>query len=637
MASRTSECVDRTRLVQYLQEQLNEHGESEIREHLDECSACQQQLEAIVAPDTAWEFARDHLVQELNANTEHKSTVDSDWEELKGRLGPTDNPDMLGRLGCYEVCGVVGQGSTATVLKAYEPRLNRFVAIKVLSPTIASKGTARSRFEREAKSFAAVADQNVVPIYSVDEYQGLPFIVMKYVVGGSLQQRIDTRGQLPTIDVARLGMQIAKGLQAAHEIGIVHRDVKPPNVLLEGSGERALVGDFGLARVADEVAITRSGTIAGTPQFMSPEQARGEAVDARSDLFSLGSVMYAACTGRSPFEADTTFGVLRKVSDTAPRPIHEFNSEISDWLVAFIERLHDRNREDRIQSAEEAADILGREIAHMTDPLNVSQPPRQWLRTKRSQVRAWTALVVALMFVGVVVAGFAMGSKKGDGDNYSATRLDKDSNEPNAAIAKHMPAIAIDGNLSDWPKSKRYPISVPYITSRQTTDSEFTGEFRVGFDGEKQLLFVAVETSDDAVRLEPVCDDDDWSVRDACELYLSPLARKVVAPVQFTFRDKPSVAIADREIRELGKAVKAARQATKKGLIYEWQVDLERLNDYFQKTEVAKSYHFDVVCVDRDSRSRIAVFSWTPSDSGLEAAKHMRTDDLGTLILDETR
>ena len=566
MVRRTSKCVDRECLVRYLQEQLGDQAESEIREHLDECADCQRQLEDIVAPGKAWEFARDHLIRDPCTAGESTSSVGSDWEELKTRLGPTDNPDMLGRLGCYEVCGVVGQGSTATVLKAHEPRLNRFVAIKVLSPTIAARGTARSRFEREARSIAAIVDQNVVPIYSVDEYQGLPFIVMKYVVGGSLQQRIEARGPLPTIDVARLGMQIAKGLQAAHEIGIVHRDVKPPNVLLEGSGERALVGDFGLARVADEVAITRTGTIAGTPQFMSPEQARGEAVDARSDLFSLGSVMYAACTGRHPFESETTFGVLRKVSDTAPRPVHEFNSEISDWLVAFIERLHERNREDRIQSAEEAAEILGREIAHMTDPLNVRQPPRQWLRTKRSEARAWT--VIAFMLVGVVVAGFAMGSKKGDGENHSATRMGKDSSEPNTAIAKHMPAIAIDGNLSDWPASKRYPISVPYITSRRATDSGFSGEFRVGFDGEKQLLFVAVETSDDAVRLEPVCDDDDWSVRDACELYCSPLAGKVVAPVQFTFRDKPSVAIADREIRELRQAVKAARQATKKGLIY---------------------------------------------------------------------
>ena len=588
MVSRTSECVDRECLARYLEEELDEHGEFGIREHLSECAACQRQLEAIVAPDAAWEFARGQLMHDTCSGANQDSSVDSDWEDVKARLGPTDNPDMLGRLGCYEICGVVGQGSTATVLRAYEPRLNRFVAIKVLSPRIAAKGTARSRFEREAKSIAAVADQHVVPIYSVDEYQGLPFIVMKYVGGGSLQQRIETRGPLPTIAVARLGMQIAKGLQAAHEVGIVHRDVKPPNVLLEGGGERALVSDFGLARVADEVAITRSGIIAGTPQFMSPEQARGEAVDVRSDLFSLGSVLYSACTGRCPFEAETTFGVLRKVSDTTPRRIQELNPEISVWLVAFIDRLHEKNRADRIQSAEEAAEILGREIAHMTDPLNVSQPPRHWLRTKNIRAPASLCLVLAFTIVGVMVAGVAIGNKKDD----STAKMVNGASGPSTAIAKHMSPIVVDGNLSDWPKTKRYPISVPYITSHRTTDANFTGEFRVGCDRKKRMLFVAVETFDDAVRLKPVCEDNDWSVRDACELYCAPQVGKVVAPVQFSFRDKPSVAIADKAIPELGEAVKAARKARKNGLIYEWQVDLRRLCDYFERPSAVDSFRF---------------------------------------------
>jgi len=128
-----------------------------------------------------------------------------------------------------------------------------------------------------------------VPIHAVDQFQGLPYIVMQYVPGLSLLQRLDKDGPLETDEVARIGLQVAKGLAAAHKVGIVHRDVKPANVILENTIERAMVTDFGLARVADDASMTRSGTIAGTPQYMSPEQAQGESIDARSDLFSLGS------------------------------------------------------------------------------------------------------------------------------------------------------------------------------------------------------------------------------------------------------------------------------------------------------------------------------------------------------------
>ena len=634
----TSKCADRESLIRFLQEKLAERDESIVREHLGECPACQSQLEEIVAASTDWEFARNQLSRDpfTRAGITDKSLTDSEWDQLEARLGPTDNPDMLGRLGCYEVCGVIGQGSTATVLKAYEPRLSRYVAIKVLSPTIAAKGTARSRFEREAKSIAAVADQHVVPIYSVDEYQGLPFIVMKYVVGGSLQQKIELRGPLSTLEVARLGLQIAKGLQAAHEIGIVHRDVKPPNVLLEGNGERALVGDFGLARVADDIAITRSGTIAGTPQFMSPEQARGEPVDARSDLFSLASVMYAACTGHPPFESETTFGVLKRVSDTEPRPIHDLNPDIAPWLVAFIGRLHAKNRADRIQSAEEAVEILGHEIAHLTDPLNISQPVRPWLLPARKiDSRVWKALGLGPLVAVVTLVGLTIFGQ--NSDREGAATMDRnaatESIDTTIAIAKQLSSITIDGNLSDWPEIRRYPISAPYITNKETADAGFSGEFRIGIDETKQFLLVAVETSDDAVRLQPVCDDNDWSVRDACELYCYPQSLGIGAPVQFTFRDKPAVAIADNPIRELGRAVTAARKSKKKGLIYEWQIDLNRLNNYLANDEAAV-YHFDVVCVDRDSRSRIAVFSWTRGRGLSEATKHLRSDELGTLALE---
>ena len=169
-------------------------------------------------------------------------------------------------------------------------------------------------------------------------------------------------------------MQIASGLAAAHAQGLVHRDIKPANILLEDGVERLKITDFGLARAADDASLTRTGVIAGTPQFMSPEQARGEGVDSRSDLFSLGSVMYAMCTGRPPFRAETSYGTLQRICDSQPRPICEINPEIPAWLAAIVAHLHEKDPEDRFQTAQELAGLLEQCLAHLRQPLMVALP-----------------------------------------------------------------------------------------------------------------------------------------------------------------------------------------------------------------------------------------------------------------------
>ena len=249
-----------------------------------------------------------------------------------------------------------------------------------MSPNFSSSGAARKRFEREGRAVAAVSDDHVVPIYAVSEFRGLPYIVMKYIPGVSLLQRIEKDGPLDTCEVTRIGLQVAKALSAAHDQGIVHRDVKPANVLLENTVDRAMVTDFGLARVADEASMTRSGTIAGTPQYMSPEQAQGETVDPRSDLFSLGSLMYAACTARPPFRAETVFGVINRVCNTEPRAIREINPQIDEWLVAFVEKLMAKRAEDRFQSANVVTKNLSAELAHLQNPTVVPAPHRDWFQ-----------------------------------------------------------------------------------------------------------------------------------------------------------------------------------------------------------------------------------------------------------------
>ena len=212
-------------------------------------------------------------------------------------LEPCSTPSRIGKLGVYEIIEVIGHGGMGIVLKAYDTKLHRVVAIKSLAPALATNGTAVKRFLREARAAAAVSHDHVVTIFAVDEASVPPYLVMECIAGQSLQQKIDRNGPLEPAEILRIGMQISEGLAAAHKQGLIHRDIKPSNILLENGVERAKITDFGLARAVDDVTMTQAGHVAGTPEYMSPEQAKGEHLDARSDLFSLGSVLYTMCTG----------------------------------------------------------------------------------------------------------------------------------------------------------------------------------------------------------------------------------------------------------------------------------------------------------------------------------------------------
>lgn len=182
---------------------------------------------------------------------------------------------------------------------------------------------------------------------------------MEFVPGETLQQRVDRKGPLEIGDAIRIGRQIAEGLAAAHATGLIHRDIKPSNVLIEASPqERVKITDFGLAQAADDASLTRSGVVAGTPMYMAPEQARGDSLDHRADLFSLGSVLYLMCTGRPPFRASTTFAVLKRVAEESPRPMREVIPEIPNWFCRIVEKLHAKNPDERYQIAREVADVL---------------------------------------------------------------------------------------------------------------------------------------------------------------------------------------------------------------------------------------------------------------------------------------
>ena len=420
-----------TFIESFLADQLSGDELTAFEAHLESCAACRQELESRVAEESWWRHARACLSPDRSGSvlsglsgsdraagatgswlghSADSDETDSSLAAIKPYLAPSDDPRMLGRVGGYEVVGVVGSGGNGVVLKGFDAPLNRYVAIKLLSPRLADSGAARRRFSREAQAAAAVVHDNVMAIHAVSETQGLPYLVMPYVRGPSLEKRLRASGPLAVEEVLRVGMQVASGLAAAHAQGLVHRDIKPANILLEEGVERVKITDFGLARAIDDASLTRSGVIAGTPQYMSPEQARGEPVDHRTDLFSLGCVLYAACSGRSPFRAETSYAVLRKICDGDARDVRELNPAVPAWLWRVIDRLLAKDPGQRYGSAGDVAALLERCLAHVQQPATVALPAeiaeparrRAWLR--RNGPRAAVGVTAILFFVVALLA-----------------------------------------------------------------------------------------------------------------------------------------------------------------------------------------------------------------------------------------
>ena len=408
MALSHSQC-DRQQLRQLLDDELPPKLQDDLARHLESCPDCRKELESMAAGPDWWSDARQLLSTEVNINDATSTDnvlrpggMVSHADSLRLEfLSPSADATKLGRLGPYEIVKVIGRGGMGIVLKGFDPDLNRHVAIKVLAPQWMHSTAARQRFAREARAAAAVAHEHVIAIYAVDSANETPYLVMPFIDGTSLQERVDrasaadsasANGPLEVKEILRIGIQIAAGLAAAHAQGLVHRDIKPANILLENGdcpnfhvkengtvplgsrNQRVLITDFGLARAVDDASFTRSCFIAGTPEYMAPEQANGEAVDHRIDLFSLGSVMYAMCTGQSPFHRENTMAVLRQICEGTARPIREINADIPAWLAQIVEKLHAKDPAKRYQTAGEVAELLGAWLAYVEQPALYPRP-----------------------------------------------------------------------------------------------------------------------------------------------------------------------------------------------------------------------------------------------------------------------
>ncbi|HTU19425.1 MAG TPA: WD40 repeat domain-containing serine/threonine-protein kinase, partial [Gemmataceae bacterium] len=387
-----SHCPDGEELRQLASGTLAPVSAEPVLHHLRQCRSCLSALEGMPIEDTLIEAlqtwgdrARDGdkaavagLIQRLKklvvgpAADPEATAADAPATRANvfDFLSPPQGADEIGRLGGYRVVKVLGQGGMGVVFAAEDVRLKRKVALKVMKPELAANTGARQRFLREAEASAAVRSDHVITIYQVGEQGDAPFLAMEYLEGMSLDDWLK-KGRKPTLaQAARMGRQIALGLAAAHERGLIHRDIKPGNIWLESHHQgRVKLLDFGLARgTTDEVQLTQSGAIVGTPAYMAPEQARGEHVDHRCDLFSLGVVLYRLTTGQLPFRGDNTMSVLTSLALDTPKPPREIDTNIPPRMATLIECLLSKDREQRPKTAKAAADELAAIEREATQP-----------------------------------------------------------------------------------------------------------------------------------------------------------------------------------------------------------------------------------------------------------------------------
>jgi serine/threonine protein kinase len=283
-------------------------------------------------------------------NYPHSGGTDDDVNALVGKS-----------LGAFRVVDRIGAGGMATVFKAYQPTLDRYVAIKVLPAYHARDPVFVKRFVQEARSVAKLAHPNIVQIYEFDEQDGYTYIVMEYVDGGTLKDRLKKPLSVP--EAADFSIQAAEGLDCAHRNGIIHRDVKPANMLLRKDGH-LLLSDFGIAKILEGTTnLTRVGTGIGTPQYMSPEQGMGQPVDRRSDIYSLGIVLFHCLTGRVPFTADSPLTITVKHMNE-PLPVDKLTAEgVPPPIIQVVQKMTAKQPHERYQSVETLIDALTSALA----------------------------------------------------------------------------------------------------------------------------------------------------------------------------------------------------------------------------------------------------------------------------------
>lgn len=423
------ECPTTEELAQILDQTAD--VDNELSGHIESCRSCQQILEWIAGDESFWRNAERSLQVTAFEDNQYQATtriVDSicalsrhedpqildplckhEIEQMTSLLDPASHPELLGRIGRYELEQLVGRGGMGLVFRGYDTELHRVVAVKTLAIHLVPMQAARERFIREGRACASLVHPHIVPVHDVITEGPVPALVMQYVAGPSLEQHLREHGPLELDQSLSLMEQLCEALSVAHGKGFVHRDIKPGNVLLEVDASRALLTDFGLVRTLDDATLTRSGMLAGTPDYMSPEQARGERAEVASDMFSLGSLFYCMLAGHAPFRAVEPMAVMNQICHQAHTPIRELQPAVPSQVSELIDRLLVKDPKARLGTASELSksliglrggsnSILAR---HPIDTFAESQKTSSQLAGWNVASQKWVAIAaVALLLLG---------------------------------------------------------------------------------------------------------------------------------------------------------------------------------------------------------------------------------------------
>ena len=376
-------CPEPTLLIEFLQGKLEPPELDHCEDHLEKCAHCHETLRGLDSGDTLSEKVAAALIADHPSQDSDSRQIDGLIKRLTSPEFQTRNPaavqaatseimadraaevlrcvqpddETLGVLGDYALLRLIGSGSTGVVFQALDRTLERTVALKVLRPSLGV--VARERFLAEARSAASIEHANVVTIFQVGQVGRLAFIAMQWLPGQTLETKLQSGNVFNESEVTDTILKVAKGLAAAHQKQLVHRDIKPANLWICDTDEQIKILDFGLARISDDnPGLTATGMLAGTPNFMSPEQARGLELDGRSDLFSVGCLMYQLLTGRLPFGASTILATLQSVQNQSPIPPRNIKPEVPQHLSDLTMCLLEKQPANRPESAGQLAEML---------------------------------------------------------------------------------------------------------------------------------------------------------------------------------------------------------------------------------------------------------------------------------------
>ena len=415
-------------LQEFLAGETSDAESAELERHLDSCQLCRDRIERSAADPESWNRASQYLNTKadppaitlaieslldgpmsffLTDEQSDQVSLKTIEDYLSRWLAPAGPDGKLGRLGEYEITDIIGLGGMGLVLKANDETLDRSVAIKTLSHLVADSSKARRDFHREATLAASLRHPNLIQVHSVNTWQGVPYLVMP-LYRMTLHEFCRNR-HLTLKQILSISLQIASGLDSAHKQGLIHRDIKPSNILLDDeavvSGDHAdlisslVISDFGLARVSDNGAKTLTNGLAGTPQFMSPEQARGQRLDERSDIFSFGSLVYWLATGQSPFESENSYGTIRSIIEEDHANASSLRQDLPDWFDKLLDGMLNKDRESRTRPASTIVADLQQCLAYCDAPDRTSLPESLLQSTPKRTLTANLLLAGLLILV----------------------------------------------------------------------------------------------------------------------------------------------------------------------------------------------------------------------------------------------